>query len=89
MSKAYFSMDTAHPHDDSAQIPESFEMAPLDPKAIHFTHDGHNLAFTASDGTYYPRVTLRRSFPLSADNTFIVVRLPKLNWIARSNWALL
>ena len=77
MSSTYFSMDTAHPSDSTTQVPESFETAFLDPKAVHFHHDGHNLSFTASDGTYYPRITLRRSFPLSADNTYIAVRVPE------------
>jgi hypothetical protein len=72
-----FSMDTAHPSGNSPLIPESFETVYLDPDKISFYHDGHNLTFTASDSTYYPRVTLRRSFPLSADNTFIVVRIPE------------
>jgi hypothetical protein len=77
MSSTYFSMDTAHPSESTFPVPESFETIFLDPKTIHFRHDGHNLTFTSSDGTYYPRVTLRRSFPLSADNTYIVVRVPE------------
>jgi len=77
MASTYFSMDTAHPSESIYQAPESFETMFLDPKTVHFHHDGHNLTFTASDGTHYPRVTLRRSFPLSADNTYIVVRVPE------------
>jgi hypothetical protein len=77
MSSQFFSMDTSHPSASTSQVPESFETIFLDPKTIHFHHDGHNLTFTASDSTHYPRVTLRRSFPLSADNTFIVVRVPE------------
>ena len=76
MTSAYFSMDTAHPVNDSVDTPETFETTLLDPKTIHFNHDGHNLTFTASDGTFFPRVTLRRSFPLSADDSYIVVRVP-------------
>jgi len=77
MSSTYFSMDTAHPSEGASQVPESFETKFIDPKTVLFHYDGHNLTFTASDGTHYPRVTLRRSFPLSADNTFIVVRVPE------------
>jgi hypothetical protein len=77
MSSTFFSMDTAHPSESTIPVPESFETIFLDPKTTYFHHDGHNLTFTASDGTYYPRVTLRRSFPLSADNTYIVVRVPE------------
>jgi hypothetical protein len=76
MSSKSFSMDTTHPSEATTLLTESFEIAILDPKTIKFQHDGHNLTFTASDGTYYPSVTLRRSFPLSADNTYIVVRVP-------------
>jgi hypothetical protein len=78
MTSAYFSMDTAHPADNTMNTPESFESTFLDPMTIHFNHDGHNLTYTASDGTFYPRVTLRRSFPLSAGNTYIVVRIPDI-----------
>jgi len=77
MSSTFFSMDTAHPSESTIPVPESFETIFLDPKTTYFHHDGHNLTFTASDGTYYPRVSLRRSFPLSADNTYIVVRVPE------------
>jgi len=77
MSTTLFSMDTAHPSEDISRAPESFETVFLDPKTVHFRHDGHNLTFTASDDTHYPRVTLRRSFPLSADTTYIVVRVPE------------
>jgi Domain of unknown function (DUF1854) len=77
MSSTLFSMDTAHPDGSENKLSESFETVYLDPKAIRFHYDGHNLAFTASDGTHYARVTLRRSFPLSADNSYIVVRVPE------------
>ena len=69
-------MDTAHPAENDSKTPESFETIFLDPGTVRFSHDGHNLTYTASDGTFFPRVTLRRSFPLSADNTYIVVRVP-------------
>jgi hypothetical protein len=67
MSATIPSMDTAYPSDNASQVPESFETTYLNPKTIRFHHDGQNLTYTASDGLYYPRVTLRRSFPLSAD----------------------
>jgi hypothetical protein len=76
MSATIPSMDTAYPSDNASQVPESFETTYLNPKTIRFHHDGQNLTYTASDGLYYPRVTLRRSFPLSADFTYIVVREP-------------
>lgn len=77
MSSTLFSMDTAHPNDGSAPLPESFDTNIFDPKTVQFRHDGRNLTFTAPDGTYYPRITLRRSFPLSADDSYIVVRVPE------------
>ena len=77
MSSTLFSLDTAHPSESMNQGSDSFETVYLDPQSVHFRHDGHNLSFTASDGTHYLRVTLRRSFPLSADSTFIVVRVPE------------
>jgi hypothetical protein len=58
---------------------ESFELLYLDPHRIRFGYDGENLVFIDSDGTYYPRVTLRRSFPLSAENSYILVRLPDMD----------
>jgi hypothetical protein len=76
MTSTFFSMETSRLGEFVSQPPESFEAVYLEPKTVHFHHDGHNLAFIASDGTHYPRVTLRRSFPLSADNTYIVVRVP-------------
>lgn len=69
-------MDTILKSDNTYETPESFDTVFLDPKTVHFCHDGHNLTFIASDGTEYPRITLRRSFPLSADNSYIVVRVP-------------
>jgi len=76
MSAPFFSLDTAHPSKNQIQELGSFETTFLDPKTIKFKHEGNNLTFTSSDGIYYPRVTLRRSFPLSAENTYIVVRVP-------------
>lgn len=53
---------------------DSFESNILDVRLINFSYDGENLTFTDRDGTYYPRVTLRRCFPLSSDSTYIAVR---------------
>jgi hypothetical protein len=59
----------------SAQ-PESFEIVQLDPHKIHFQYDGENLTFTDGEGTFYPIVSLRRCFPLSANDTHVLVRIP-------------
>ncbi len=56
---------------------ESFELVYLEPRSIRFAYDGQNLTMTGSDGTFYPRVTLRRCFPLSAKNTNILVKIPE------------
>jgi uncharacterized protein YecE (DUF72 family) len=77
MSAITFSMDITQLGETSNQEPGSFEATFLDPKSIHFKHDGNNLTYTAADGTSFPRVTLRRSFPLSADTKYIVVRVPE------------
>jgi hypothetical protein len=61
---------------DNTPSHEAFELVYLDPRTIRFAYDGENLTFTNSDGVLYPRVTLRRGFPLSAKNTNILVRLP-------------
>jgi hypothetical protein len=65
-------MDT----NDPTPSHEAFELIYLDPRTVRFAYDGENLTFTDSDGTFYPRVTLRRGFPLSAKNTNLLVRLP-------------
>jgi len=56
--------------------PESFEIVNLDAPLSMFRYDGENLTYTAADGTFFPIVTLRRCFPLSASNTHIIVRVP-------------
>jgi hypothetical protein len=56
---------------------ESFEIVYLNPKAICFEYQGENLTFTDAQGEFYPRVTLRRCFPLSAKRTNIIVRVPE------------
>lgn len=55
---------------------ETFEMVYLDPHKIRFAYEGENLTFTDAQGVFYPRVTLRRCFPLSAKRAHIIVRLP-------------
>jgi hypothetical protein len=57
---------------------ESFDMIYLDPHSIRFGYDGENLTFIDSNGEFYPRVTLRRSFPLSDKNSQILVRVPEV-----------
>ncbi len=55
---------------------ESFESVYLDASRVRFAFDGENLTFVDADQVLYPRVTLRRSFPLSAHNNHILVRTP-------------
>jgi hypothetical protein len=55
---------------------EAFEMVYLNPKGLQFLYDGENLTLSDGEGNFYPRVTLRRSFPLSAQNTNVLVRIP-------------
>jgi len=55
---------------------EGFDVVYLNPECIHFGHDGDNLTFTAEDGRFFPRVTLRRCFPLSNDDNYLIVRSP-------------
>jgi hypothetical protein len=57
---------------------ESFESVYLDPQTIRFGYDGENLTFIDSNGNFYPRVTLRRSFPLSSTDAYILVRVPDI-----------
>lgn len=55
---------------------ESFEIIHLNGPSVRFAYDGENLTFTNEDGTFYPCVSLRRCFPLSANDTDILVRVP-------------
>lgn len=67
----------SYPGSLSTKETESFDTVYLDPTRVSFRYDAaENLTFTDVDGNFYPRVTLRRCFPLSADNQFIVVRVP-------------
>ena len=54
----------------------SFEANYLDLNLINFHYEGENLTLTLADGTYYPRVTLRRCFPFSTNGMYITVRTP-------------
>lgn len=55
---------------------ESYAIVYLDAEHVCFAYQGENLTMTDSDGVFYPRVTLRRCFPLSAGHTNILVRVP-------------
>jgi hypothetical protein len=55
---------------------EVFDLVYLDARTVRFGYEGENLTMIDTDGTYYPRVTLRRCFPLSAQNTYIMVCTP-------------
>lgn len=61
---------------DEQKQPESFEIVRLDAPRLTFAYEEENLTFTDADGTFYPIVTLRRCFPLSAASTNIIVRVP-------------
>jgi hypothetical protein len=54
-----------------------FEVVYLDPQSVHLEYQGENMTFTDEKGTFYPRVTLRRCFPLSSENVDILVRIPE------------
>mgnify|MGYP000751894866 CR=1 FL=1 len=60
----------------STAQPESFEIVRIDCQKVKFRYDGENLTFTDSDGTFYSCVSLRRCFPLSSEDTDILVRIP-------------
>ncbi len=62
--------------DAPSQSHESFELVYLDPARVRFAYEGENLTFTDAGGTFYPRVTLRRCFPLSAKDRDILVHSP-------------
>ena len=62
--------------EESKAQPESFEIVALDSARVRFWYDGENLSFADSDGTVYRCVSLRRCFPLSAEDSDILVRVP-------------
>ena len=51
-----------------------FEPVYLNAEDLSFQCDGETLTLSTKDGTCYPRVTLRRCFPLSGIDEFITVR---------------
>lgn len=55
---------------------ETFDLVYLNQTQVRFGYEGENLTFIDADGTYYDRVTLRRCFPLSAQNTNIMICAP-------------
>jgi hypothetical protein len=61
---------------DQKFTPETFELVYLNPHTSRFSYDGENLIYIDSQGAVYPRVTLRRCFPLSAQDNHILVRAP-------------
>jgi hypothetical protein len=54
----------------------SFEPVYLQPDQVEFRNENDRLSLTLADGTYYPRVTLRRCFPFSTNNFYITVMTP-------------
>jgi hypothetical protein len=60
---------------DQPEQVESFQTRIIDPSLVRFEYEGENLTFNDSDGIFYPRVSLRRCFPLSSENTNIIVRI--------------
>lgn len=66
--------------DPKEKLPEeddySFEIKYYDPQKVTFRFEDETLSFVDEDGTEFPRVTLRRCFPLSAQNTHIMVCTP-------------
>lgn len=66
------------------EIVESFQTNYLNPRELMFSYEGQNLTLQMGDNCY-PQVSLRRSFPLSARNTYIVVRVPDAEHTERFN----
>ena len=62
---------------DPIRTRDSFEAVYLDPQKVHLRYQGENLTFTDEEGNSYPRVTLRRCFPLSGQTVDILVRTPE------------
>lgn len=62
---------------DLTSSPESFETNYLVAQNLHFGYEGQNLTLKTTEDVFYPRISLRRSFPLSAQNTYVVVRVPE------------
>ncbi|MSP13806.1 MAG: DUF1854 domain-containing protein [Chloroflexi bacterium] len=58
------------------EAPKSFEIVYLEPENLRFRYAGDTLTLDMSNGTFYPRITLRRCFPLSGGELFLLVRQP-------------
>jgi hypothetical protein len=58
---------------------ETFETYIFDPCQVRFEYQGENLTFTDEYGKFFPRVSLRRCFPLSSENTNIIIRVQDEN----------
>jgi len=54
----------------------SFEAVYLDPTQVQFRYSGENLTLTMADGSFFPRVTLRRCFPFSKRAMYVTVKIP-------------
>jgi hypothetical protein len=72
--KEDFEMEQELKLEDSERA--SFDLVYLDAANVRFGYEGENLTFIDADGMFHPRVTLRRCFPLSAQNTLIMVCAP-------------
>ena len=55
---------------------KGFDAVYLDPTQVDFRYEGENLTLTLPDGSFFPRVTLRRCFPFSTNGMYITVRTP-------------
>ena len=55
---------------------ETFEPVYLESDQLTFRNENDRLSLTLADGTYYPRVTLRRCFPFSTTDVFVTVMTP-------------
>ncbi len=54
--------------------PRAFEIVDLVPADLCFRYAGENVTLRLADGRFFPRVTLRKCFPLSGEGTWITVR---------------
>ena len=53
---------------------KAFEWVMLAPEDVRFEREGDTLRLTLSDGTHYPRVSLRSCFPVSGGPALLSVR---------------
>ena len=59
---------------DLTDIQRTFEPVYLKPQDLRFRYDADTLTMSISDGTFYPRISLRRCFPMSRKSILISVR---------------